>query len=77
MVTKFLNSYLSIILLFAACFDGYSQQPNPPGQIENNGKAVNEVYLFAHMTHKDYGKLYYSVSLDGLHWNSLIIKTGF
>ncbi len=48
-----------------------SQQPNPPGQVKGNEQVQNEAYLFAHMTHKDYGKLYYSVSLDGLHWVGL------
>lgn len=28
-------------------------------------------YLFAHMTSEHYGVLYYSVSLDGLHWRRL------
>jgi hypothetical protein len=28
-------------------------------------------YLFAHMTKADYGRLYYSVSKDGLHWTLL------
>ncbi|MEN2787264.1 hypothetical protein ACFOKI_05045 [Sphingomonas qilianensis] len=28
-------------------------------------------YLFAHMTKEHYGALYYSVSLDGLHWTRL------
>ena len=48
-----------------------SQQPNPPGQVKEGEIPVNEAYLFAHMTHQDYGRLYYSVSLDGLHWKSL------
>jgi hypothetical protein len=48
-----------------------AQQPDPPGQIENPDDAKNQAYLFAHMTHQDYGRLYYSVSLDGLHWFSL------
>lgn len=48
-----------------------AQQPDPPGQVKNPMDAVNQAYLFAHMTHKDYGRLYYSVSLDGLHWKSL------
>lgn len=48
-----------------------AQQPDPPGQVEAGEKAVNEAYLFAHMTHKDYGRLYYSVSKDGLHWQNL------
>lgn len=47
------------------------QQPNPPGQVERPADAVNQAYLFAHMTHQDYGKLYYSVSTDGLHWHNL------
>jgi hypothetical protein len=45
-----------------------AQQPDPPGQTEN---PVNQAYLFAHMTHQDYGRMYYSVSLDGLHWFAL------
>lgn len=44
--------------------------PEPPGQA-SPGTAVNEAYLFAHMTHSDYGRLYYSVSLDGLYWTML------
>ena len=28
-------------------------------------------YLFAHMTVEDYGRLYYSVSTNGLHWRLL------
>lgn len=28
-------------------------------------------YLFAHMTKADYGRLYYSISTNGLHWRSL------
>lgn len=49
----------------------FSQQPNPPGQVKNATEAKNQAYLFAHMTHQDYGRLYYSVSLDGLHWTPL------
>ena len=45
-------------------------QPDPPGQAVNEPK-VNQAYLFSHMMHKDYGRLYYSVSLDGLHWEML------
>lgn len=63
---------LSLVLLFISvsgvCL---GQQPDPPGQIKENTKPVNEAYLFAHMIHKDYGRLYYSVSEDGLHWKSL------
>ncbi len=28
-------------------------------------------YLFAHMTHENYGRLYYSLSRDGKEWQSL------
>ncbi|MDR1518286.1 MAG: glycoside hydrolase family 43 protein [Dysgonamonadaceae bacterium] len=49
----------------------FAQQPNPPGQVKSGEKALNEAYLFAHMTHQDYGRLYYSVSTDGLHWEAL------
>ena len=48
-----------------------AQQPSPPGQVSDSRNAKNQAYLFAHMTHQDYGSLYYSVSLDGLHWLSL------
>lgn len=45
-------------------------QPDPPGQARGTSP-VHEAYLFAHMTHQDYGRLYYSASLDGLHWTAL------
>lgn len=48
-----------------------AQQPDPEGQVKKGEKPVNEAYLFAHMYHEDYGRLYYSVSLDGLHWYPL------
>ncbi len=48
-----------------------AQQPNPPGQVKDPGDAKHQAYLFAHMKHQDYGRLYYSVSLDGLHWHAL------
>ena len=47
------------------------QMPDPPGQVGPGEKRVHEAYLFAHMMHGDYGRLYYSVSLDGLHWRLL------
>ena len=61
------------LLLIAAFFGtaALAQQPDPPGQAVPGEKPVNEAYLFAHMTHSDYGRLYYSVSLDGLHWYRL------
>lgn len=50
---------------------GRTQMPDPPGQAEAGEKPANEAYLFAHMLHGDYWRLYYSVSLDGLHWEIL------
>jgi hypothetical protein len=36
------------------------------------GEAPNyEAYLFAHMMDGDYGRLYYSISLEGLRWTPL------
>ena len=60
---------VSFASLFIASLS--AQQPDPPGQVNPGEKAVHEAYLFAHMTHEDYGRLYYSVSLDGLHWKRL------
>lgn len=48
-----------------------SQMPDPPGQVKSGETAKHEAYLFAHMLEGDYGRLYYSVSLDGLHWELL------
>ncbi|MCK5908311.1 MAG: glycoside hydrolase family 43 protein [Flavobacteriales bacterium] len=58
--------FISLIFITSA----NAQQPNPPGGAEP-GDAKNEAYLFAHMKHSDYGRLYYSVSTDGLHWEEL------
>ena len=65
------NPFIKSAILFVACSMGFAQQPNPPGQVKSGEKAVNQAYLFAHMTHQDYGRLYYSVSTDGLHWYPL------
>ena len=48
-----------------------AQMPDPPGQVAAGEKPQNEAYLFLHMMQGDYGRLYYSVSLDGLHWDLL------
>tara|TARA_R110002049_G_scaffold301166_1_gene493045 strand:- start:1809 stop:2828 length:1020 start_codon:yes stop_codon:yes gene_type:complete len=61
----FLTTFLVVTVNLIA------QQPNPPGQVKDGEKPVNEAYLFAHMMHGDYGELYYTVSLDGLHWLQL------
>lgn len=46
-------------------------QQGPPGAPETPVVDPARAYLFAHMTRERYGKLYYSVSLDGLHWRRL------
>ncbi len=50
---------------------GRAETPHPPGQVMPGERPKFEAYLFAHMRSGDYGRLYYSVSLDGLHWNLL------
>ena len=62
-----------IVLLITILFSNAvsANMPDPPGQVKPGEKAVNEAYLFAHMMHGDYWRLYYSVSLDGLHWTAL------
>lgn len=62
---------LLVMFLLCITMGMFSQQPDPPGQVLNNEKQINEAYLFAHMMKGDYGRLYYSVSLDGLHWQIL------
>ncbi len=49
----------------------FAQMPDPPGQTMGGEAPINQAYLFAHMMEGDYGRLYYSVSLDGLHWELL------
>jgi hypothetical protein len=59
---------LAAAMLFAAT--GLCQQPDPPGQAKGSPPKF-EAYLFSHMVDGDYGRLYYTVSLDGLHWKRL------
>ncbi|MBN1346401.1 MAG: glycoside hydrolase family 43 protein [Phycisphaerae bacterium] len=48
-----------------------AQMPDPPGQVKPGQRPKHEAYLFAHMMEGDYWRLYYSLSLDGLHWTIL------
>lgn len=59
-----------IASLFLTIF-ARAQMPDPPGQVGPGETTKYEAYLFAHMMEGDYGRLYYSVSLDGLHWQML------
>lgn len=62
------SGILTGILMMASA---RAQMPDPPGQVAPGETPKYEAYLFAHMMEGDYGRLYYSVSLDGLHWQSL------
>jgi len=44
-----------------------------PGTVAPGAEGASKPggYLFAHMLKQDYGRLYYSVSTDGLHWTLL------
>ncbi len=66
-----LKELFCILLIMLVSMRAVAQQPDPPGQITKSETSKNKAYLFAHMTHEDYGRLYYSVSEDGLHWNRL------
>lgn len=66
-----IKTILVLASVVTASVKSMGQQPNPPGQVHRVEDAVNQAYLFAHMTHQDYGRLYYSVSVDGLHWHAL------
>jgi hypothetical protein len=59
------------MLSLGMAISGQAQMPDPPGQVGPGEKPKYEAYLFAHMMEGDYGRLYYSVSLDGLHWEIL------
>jgi hypothetical protein len=59
-----------LLFLFGSNW-GFAQMPDPPGQVKPGATPKHEAYLFAHMMDGDYWRLYYSVSLDGLHWTLL------
>ncbi len=71
-IFKLIRISVGVLLLSTSLLAvSFGQQPNPPGQVERAEDAVNQAYLFAHMLHQDYGRLYYTVSTDGLHWKTL------
>lgn len=71
MKTPFNATWCVLVSLVVALAAAKAQMPDPPGQLAPGEPAKFEAYLFAHMMHGDYGRLYYSVSLDGLHWQML------
>ena len=56
--------------LVLAALAGASAAQVPGGPVTPSVDPA-KAYLFAHMTKEQYGVLYYSVSLDGLHWTRL------
>ena len=65
------SAALGLLAASAQFMHAYGTHPDPPGQCLGGEPPVNEAYLFAHMMEGDYGQLYYSISLDGLHWKQL------
>lgn len=63
LTTRFLNRRINVIAL---CLLAIALSTPLASAKERTGG-----YLFAHMTSEDYGRLYYSVSEDGLHWTQL------
>src|ERR1051326_2415548 len=70
MKLRSLNLWLGMIALVWT-FSSKAQMPDPPGQVRGDEQPIFQAYLFAHMLASDYGRLYYTVSLDGLHWKML------
>ncbi|MEJ0089848.1 MAG: glycoside hydrolase family 43 protein [Limisphaerales bacterium] len=67
----YLNTVWCLVASLILTGSAKAQMPDPPGQVGPGEKPKYEAYLFAHMMQGDYGRLYYSVSLDGLHWEML------
>ncbi|MHC1763437.1 MAG: glycoside hydrolase family 43 protein [Verrucomicrobiia bacterium] len=61
----------SVVIFMTGLAISQAQMPDPPGQVRTGEQPKYEAYLFAHMLEGDYWRLYYSVSLDGLHWETL------
>ena len=67
---KIMNYILCMLMVFASwcCSDDESN-----GNSKENETTVSTDggYLFAHMMGQDYARLFYSVSRDGIHWETL------
>ena len=71
MHVAWIGTVFTILAAVASPPAGWAWLPDPPGQVREGETPVNGAYLFAHMMHGDYWRLYYSVSRDGLHWTLL------
>lgn len=62
------------VLFFSSSFcfcSSHDDKGNSSEDVDRPATDNNGGYLFAHMTPADYGKLFYSVSRDGLKWETL------
>lgn len=63
MKKKALLFNLSLVMVLCAAISSCTSGPGEEQKFTG--------YLFAHMTHENYGRLYYSLSRDGKEWQSL------
>ncbi len=76
MVRRLFTAAIVAAAMLSCLFGSIAAQilgPNtiPPGAPETPYVSPTKAYLFAHMTKDNYGTLFYSVSLDGLHWHQI------
>ncbi|WP_289189154.1 glycosyl hydrolase family 32 [Xylanibacter rodentium] len=65
---RYMNFMMCLCVAFAtlSCSDDeVMQEPEKPIEATDGG------YLFAHMTDANYGSIFYSISRDGYHWETL------
>jgi len=60
-----------VLVLFVYCPLNTQANNHDKDRFDINSEFEIGGYLFAHMTRDDYGRLYYSLSKDGLHWQML------
>lgn len=64
---KYMNYLIGMLMIFAGwgCSEDTIQEKKEPMVATDGG------YLFAHMTDENYARLFYSVSRDAFHWETL------
>lgn len=68
---KSVGKLLALGVAVATVFACEAHSETPPGAPSTPIIDPAKAYLFAHMTKAQYGVLYYSLSLDGLHWHQV------
>ena len=65
--------FAALAAMWVSCGTSETGQYDPSGQPVDGGASVsgNGGYLFVHMTDQNYGRMFYSVSRDGLVWETL------